>query len=543
MSDNTLNRRQLLAGGSLAAGAFLVGGRRAGAGTTPSAPSFIRADRPQVTHGVQAGDVVGQRAIVWGRADRASRMWVDVATSERGERCAVKGPVVDASSAFTGKVELDDLRAGQRISYRVRFEDLDDPSLASAPAEGSFVTAPQSRRRDVCMVWTGDCVGQGWGINPDWGGLRCFETMRAAEPDLFVFSGDCIYADGPLKPEVRDATGNVVWRNVVTPEKAKVCETLDEYRGAFLYNLLDDNYRRFVASTAMVAQWDDHEVVNNWYPGEVLTYRPEYAIENRVDVLAARAKQAFHEIMPTRPNRREDGRVYRKIPYGPNVDVFVLDMRSYRGANSANLQTEPSAASAFLGAEQVAWLKRELKRSDATWKVIAADMPIGLWVTDYSPATNPHEPGVQWWEAIANGDDGVAKGRELEIASILSFLKRNEIRNVVWLTADVHYCAAHYYDPGMAASSDFDGFWEFVAGPVNAGTFGPNKLDATFGPQVVFQKAPPAGQANLAPTAGYQFFGQVDVDGTTRAMTVRLVDVFGTVLFTQELAPFGKHDG
>ncbi len=535
--DHVFNRRQLLAGGSVAAvGALLAGGGRASAAVSRTAPALLRAGRPQVTHGVQSGDVVGERAIVWARADRASRMWVEVATSERGERRMIKGPVVDASSAFTGKVDLDDLRSGQRTVYRVRFADLDDPTLLSEVAEGSFVTAPRSRGRDVRIAWTGDCVGQGWGINPEWGGMRCFETIRSVEPDLFLFDGDTIYADGPLKPAVTLPDGTV-WKNLVAPGKEKVCETLDEYRGAFLYNLLDDNYRRLVSSTAMVSQWDDHEVVNNWYPGEVLEYRPEYAIENRVDVLAARSKQAFHEIMPTRPNRDEAGRMYRKIPYGPNVDVFVLDMRTYRSANSANLQTEQNAATAFLGEAQIAWLKRELKRSEATWKIISADMPIGLWVTDYSPANNPHQPGVQWWEAIANGDDGVPKGRELEIKDILTFLKRSHIENVVWLTADVHYCAAHYYDPAKAAWGEFDGFWEFVAGPVNAGTFGPNKMDTTFGAQVVFQKAPPAGQANLPPSAGYQFFGQIDVDGTTGAMTVKLVDVYGTVLFTQELAP------
>jgi alkaline phosphatase D len=53
---------------------------------------------------------------------------------------------------------------------------------------------------------------------------------------------------------------------------------------------------------------------------------------------------------------------------------------------------------------------------------------------------------------------------------------------------------------------------------------------------VIFQKAPPAGQANLPPSAGYQFFGQVDVDGHTKALTVKLIDLFGTVLFTQEIA-------
>ena len=34
----------------------------------------------------------------------------------------------------------------------------------------------------------------------------------------------------------------------------------------------------------------------------------------------------------------------------------------------------------FLGPTQVAWLKRELMASRATWKVIAADMPLSLVV-------------------------------------------------------------------------------------------------------------------------------------------------------------------
>ena len=98
-------------------------------------------------------------------------------------------------------------------------------------------------------------------------------------------------------------------------------------------------------------------------------------------------------------------------------------------------------------------------------------MPLGLNVGD-----GPN------WEAVANGEAGAAKGRELELAELLSYLKRREVRNVVWLTADVHYCAAHYYDPAKAAFRNFDGFWGFVAGPLNAGTFGPNTLDGSFGP-------------------------------------------------------------
>ena len=85
-------------------------------------------------------------------------------------------------------------------------------------------------------------------------------------------------------------------------------------------------------------------------------------------------------------------------------------------------------------------------------------------------------------------------GCEFEIAQVLRFIKHEDVKNVVWLTADVHSTAAHYYDPHKAQFKDFDPFWEFVSGPVNAGSFGPNGLDNTFGPQVMFSKAPPPGQ-------------------------------------------------
>ncbi|RBH45494.1 hypothetical protein C3F00_037655, partial [Pseudomonas sp. MWU13-2860] len=116
--------------------------------------------------------------------------------------------------------------------------------------------------------------------------------------------------------------------------------------------------------------------------------------------------------------------------------------------------------------------------------------------------------GSPRWEAMANGDHGQPRGRELELAWLLREIKRRDIRNVVWFTADVHYTAAHHYHPERAAFADFNPFWEFVSGPLNAGTFGPNALDMTFGPKVVYQKAPEA--QNLSPLAGLQFFGQVD---------------------------------
>ncbi len=72
-----------------------------------------------------------------------------------------------------------------------------------------------------------------------------------------------------------------------------------------------------------------------------------------------------------------------------------------------------------------------------------------------------------------------------------------------------------------------------MAGPLNAGSFGPNPLDATFGPDVVFQKAPP--QANTSPLSNFQFFGEVEIDGKTAELQVTLRDQDGRPQFSQKL--------
>jgi alkaline phosphatase D len=62
-------------------------------------------------------------------------------------------------------------------------------------------------------------------------------------------------------------------------------------------------------------------------------------------------------------------------------------------------------------------------------------------------------------------------------------------------------------------------------------------LDNTFGPTVIFQKAPPAGQSNLPPSAGLQFFGQVDLNPRDKTLTIALKDTTGATVFSQELTP------
>ena len=208
-----------------------------------------------------------------------------------------------------------------------------------------------------------------------------------------------------------------------------------------------------------VAQWDDHETCNNWYPGEVLD--DDRYTERRCDVLAARGRRAWQEYMPvpvsTFVDRRGDGyasgRIYRKVPRGPHLDLFVLDMRSYRGGNDT-FRVQPQG---ILGPDQERWLTESVIASPATWKVISADLPLSI------PST--HDDDL---DGPCNGDDGKPMGREPELARILSAWQRAGVTGVVFITADVHYTAAHHYSPDRAAFTEFDPFWEFVSGPLAA---------------------------------------------------------------------------
>lgn len=525
-SATPLSRRGFLAACTMAGAHALIQPMPNAWAQGNKAPALVTPDqlRPSVPYGVASGDVTHHSAIIWSRSDRPARLIVEYDSTE-SMRFAhrIWGPTALETTDFTAKLDLTGLPAGQQIFYRVYFEDLANPKHYSEPVLGSFSTAPKAKR-DLHIVWSGDTAGQGFGINPDWGGMKIYHTMHQMQPDLFIHSGDYIYADGPIAAEVALDDG-AIWKNLTTPEKAKVAETLAEFRGNYAYNLLDEHVRRFNAAVPQLVQWDDHETTNNWYPGEQLLSDDRYTVKS-ASLLAARGKRAFFEYTPIRAHITAPERIYRGFSYGPSLDIFMLDMRTHRGPNTYNRQPHTSADTAFLGSPQIAWLKHRLQISKATWKVIASDMPIGLIVRD----------GKAAFENLANGD-GMPLGRELEMVDLLHFIKTQKIANVVWLTADVHYAAAHYYDPNQAQFQDFTPFWEFVAGPLHAGTFGPNQLDNTFGPQVVFNSVPDDLKPNRPPSEGLQFFGSVRVDGKTEVMTVNLYNLEGAKLYGVDLEP------
>jgi len=511
--------RQLL---TLAA-ASLPRAPRASTLTPPSTPHLVTGGLPGIPDGVASGNVTADSAIIWSRTNQPARMVVEWSTSERSSEIRrVIGPVAGPETDFTAKVTLGSLPPGQRIVYRVHFEGAGGPRESGPVVSGELLTAAKEPH-DVFFAWSGDTCGQGYGISNEHGGLLTYDSIRRLGPDFFVHSGDMIYADNPIPPELRLPDGSV-WRNRVTEGKSKVAETLAEFRANYRYNFLDAHLRAFQSAVPVFAQWDDHEVRNNWYPGQKLLEDDRYQVKD-VDLLAARARQAFFENNPVPDSR--DSRIYRQVSRGPLCDLFFLDLRSYRAANSANLQSVPGPETAFLGERQLGWLSSALRRSRARWKIVCSDMPLGLAIGDSGGR----------WEASSNGKAGPPLGRELEIAQLFRSLRDHKVQNILWLTADVHYAAAHYYDPSNAGFTEFLPFWEFVSGPLHAGTFGPATLDPTFGPSEYWRSRKPGAVQNAPPSANEQFFGTVRIHARTGVAAIDQYNRLGQKLWGIEIPP------
>jgi alkaline phosphatase D len=82
------------------------------------------ADRPLITHGVQSGDVGADGGVVWARADRASQMMVEVATTDSFKDARVLPPIAALpESDFTAKMLLENLPADGKIWKNITIEE------------------------------------------------------------------------------------------------------------------------------------------------------------------------------------------------------------------------------------------------------------------------------------------------------------------------------------------------------------------------------------------------------------------------------------
>ena len=355
--------------------------------------------------------------------------------------------------------------------------------------------------------------------------------MADRRPDFFLHSGDAIYADGPVPGDAEAERRRHVPQRHGTAAKDHVAQTLDDFRGNYAYNLTDEHYRRFTATVPQLIQWDDHEVLNNWFPGESLAgqNRKGYT-ETDVNELAGYAYQAWREWQPVEPSEAADGRRVPQDLLRPAARRVRAGHAHLQGPQPAGLGARPTTAASW-AAKQTQWLIDGLNDVDG-----------GVEGGRERPADQHRRArhGVRP-DRRAAVDGGGRAGRQRRAAGPRDRVLAHPLRRPRTCRTSCTSrptCTTPRRSPttrNAPRSTDFSPFWEFVSGPLNAGAFPQSPLDGTFGAQYEFVHAPE--KANTSPAEGFQHFGEVVVDSGSRSLTVNLRDAKGTALYTKELAP------
>jgi len=366
--------------------------------------------------GVASGDPLTDRVIIWTRVNPGMsepvEVWWEMALDEEFlERTAQGTVMTDASRDFTVKVDVPDLLWGRNYYYRFAAQGRWSPI-------GRTRLAPKGN--DAGKLRFGVCSCANYALGYFYG----YRHMAArADLDAIIHLGDYYYeyADDPDNED-----------QVRSPAPLHETVTLDDYRTRLSQYRRDPDLQELHRQTPFIVVWDDHETANNSWMGGAENHTPpdpdceqpcDPAGEGEWSDRVAAARQAFFEWIPIRDNPGQ--KLYRTLKYGDLADIIMLDTRIEGREEQLGAAgfppNEPDLPNQILGAEQQAWLFEQLENSVARWKVLGNQVLIGLW--KLTPDTYGNDD--QWQGYKARND-------------VVSFLRDNEISNVVVVTGDVH---------------------------------------------------------------------------------------------------------
>ncbi len=437
-----------------------------------------------LAQGVAVGDVSSHSALLWLRTDGPASVQIEWATVSRWERASklatVVAPVLRTVSItttsetdYTLTIPLEGLSPATRYRYHVLVGSADQTTRqvpASLVARGEFSTLPDEKTSAaVTFAWSGDLGGQGrcrQGVS----GYPIFDVILRHNPNFFLFLGDTIYGDHVCASPPNE------------PGADFKATTLQTYRVRHRYQRGAEALQQFLKTVPVYVIWDDHEVKNN-FSGPFEEQMPA-------------GRQVLREYWPIASPADDPHRLYRRVRYGADLELFILDTRQYRSRNA-----DPDGpAKTMLGATQLAWLLDGLRASTATWKVIVTSVPLSI-----PKGGDATVPGNDGW---AGGPDGT--GFEHERQVVVDVILHDTIKNVIFIGGDVHWAQANAYDPNQDGVIDFH---EYIAGPLSAppGRFAPTRQELH--PTQLFYEV------------GYHNFGLVRV--TRDSFEVTVVDEAG----------------
>ena len=315
-----------------------------------------------------AGPMIGapgpNHITVWVRATGAFPVQLEYAT-DRDFADPVRGvsAVARAEEDFCVTLRQEGLQPNQTYYYRLRYDGETD---RYQPLPYRTRTAP--RGRVDFRVAFGSCCRIQYDRDQ-----RIFDAVRQLEPDLFLWLGDNIYADTDQGQALSDLY-----------TRQRVVGTLEP----------------LLRSTPQLATWDDHDFGFNDSDG--------------LSPFKTESLRLFKSYWAN-PSYGSDSApgIWFKQSYG-GVDFFVLDGRYHRTPSAA----PDTPAKTMLGAAQKAWLKAELQRSRAPFKILVSG---GGW------SSAEREEGGDSWGVYLH-----------ERNEIFDFIRDRGIEGVICISGDSH---------------------------------------------------------------------------------------------------------
>ncbi len=215
-----------------------------------------------------------------------------------------------------------------------------------------------------------------------------WRVMAKTRPIAYLGLGDNLYIDEREKQNV---------------------QRLHYYR-----RMLRQEYREFIAGTSVYAVWDDHDMGANDCEGGYGLEAP-WKLAN-LQVFRQNWNNPVYGIEPKGPG------TYHSFRLG-DVEVFMTDGRFYRyGRKSKREDSRDDRPFTMLGEVQKQWLLNSLKKSTATFKVLASGT---MW------HAKADKGGADSWA-------GPKSAFQKERDEIFDLISREAISGVVLISGDRH---------------------------------------------------------------------------------------------------------
>ncbi len=408
---------------------------------------------------IASGDVTSDGVVLWAQATVPGIVTFELSFDENSAEVFATFGVSVSDALVPAKLEVPLPAAGTRYYFRAT-------DAAGVSRIGTFRSAAAAGQpHGLRFAVTGDWRGE---LSP----YPAIANVPGRELDFYVALGDTIYAD------------------VASPAVPKdQCETLEEFRlkheETYAERFGQASNADVRASTPWFSMIDDHEVTNDFAGGAPPASDPRFKdypgdYINETD-LFARGLQAFHDYQPIRdefygdtadPRTAFKRKLYRERSFGDDAAMILSDARSFRDEEIADVfeigadqwfQDAFEPGRTMLGEAQLQDVQNALLDADAagiTWKFILIPEPI----QNLGPIL---------------GEDRY-EGYAWERTRLLQFIDEHDLRNVVFIAADIHCTIVNnlsYQLEPQGENIALDS-WEISTGSVAyAPPFGPVVID------------------------------------------------------------------